>query len=572
MQRHVYWSILLFLFGLSIFFRFFNLGVQPQSIYWDEAAILVDAKAIGQTGYDMHGNYWLQPIFPSYGDYKLPILIWLVALSVKIFDVTQFALRLPSALFGMLTVLLTIFLVRELSKYLFKGAYGRQKSQYLTLGAVLIAGTSFWSILFSRTAFEGYIAQAIVGISIFCGLKAQRRWWLYIISAALGLTAVYTYYSVRFVWPVVFIFAAVLPYTQQILQTNKILDSIKTNRKKIISWFALIFTAFGLFFIGLLPMFYSPHYAASQQYRLSATSILQREPEIIESNKLREMAGNTTIDRVFFHRNLLTLKVLASHYGEHLSPAFLFLSGDQNLRHGTQFHGLFALILCIPLLSGFYMLARHNKFVLLFLVVWWLISLLPASVPYDVPHALRSLNALLPISIIMTFGMYYVLSIHSKVQLLITSSFFLVLAIQLIQFWHYYSYIYPVTSAVSWQGGYGEVAKKIIAEKSNYLEVWVSVPDNKLYLWVILQPTFSAKEIQQFEKDSFEIQTIENIRFAQYDFHTIKNKQHSVLLVNKPDILENQFAELGITPQKVEYITDPTGTQKYMFASFISNQ
>ena len=99
---------------LASVLRLIGFGQQPAVTYWDETAILIDAKAIAESGKDMHGGSMWQLIFPSYGDYKMPVLIWLAAISVKLFGATQFALRLPSLLAGIGTVLVSYFLAREL--------------------------------------------------------------------------------------------------------------------------------------------------------------------------------------------------------------------------------------------------------------------------------------------------------------------------------------------------------------------------------------------------------------------------------------------------------------------------
>mgnify|MGYP003988032779 FL=1 len=91
MTRRRYWIGFFLILLLAIFLRFYKLGQVPVSLYWDEAAILLDAKVVSQTGRDVHGNPWLQVLFPSYGDFKLPTYIWLAALSVKFLGVTELA-------------------------------------------------------------------------------------------------------------------------------------------------------------------------------------------------------------------------------------------------------------------------------------------------------------------------------------------------------------------------------------------------------------------------------------------------------------------------------------------------
>jgi 4-amino-4-deoxy-L-arabinose transferase-like glycosyltransferase len=75
----------LIVFVLTVLLRFYQLGQNPVSLYWDEAAIAVDAYSISQTGRDMNNHHWLQPVLGSYGDFKAPVLIWLTSISVKFF-------------------------------------------------------------------------------------------------------------------------------------------------------------------------------------------------------------------------------------------------------------------------------------------------------------------------------------------------------------------------------------------------------------------------------------------------------------------------------------------------------
>ena len=99
--------------SLGIGLRTVNLNGQPVSIYWDEAAMAYDAFSLTQTGQDMHGHSLWQAIFPSYGDYKLPLYIWLAAVMMKILGPTVTAFRLVSALSGSVLIGLSYLLAKE---------------------------------------------------------------------------------------------------------------------------------------------------------------------------------------------------------------------------------------------------------------------------------------------------------------------------------------------------------------------------------------------------------------------------------------------------------------------------
>ena len=88
---------------LAFFLRFYRLGSNPPGLYWDEAAFGYDAYSLAKTARDHHGQF-LPLFFESFGDWKLPGYFYLLIPSVKLFGLSEFAVRLPSALLGFLTV------------------------------------------------------------------------------------------------------------------------------------------------------------------------------------------------------------------------------------------------------------------------------------------------------------------------------------------------------------------------------------------------------------------------------------------------------------------------------------
>src|SRR3989338_4459229 len=105
--------ILIAIVALGFLLRIFKLGEVPVSLSWDEAAIGYNAYSIVQTGKDEYGTAW-PLLFKSFNDYKLPGYVYSTALSIKLLGLSDFAVRLPSALFGTLTILAFYFLLRSL--------------------------------------------------------------------------------------------------------------------------------------------------------------------------------------------------------------------------------------------------------------------------------------------------------------------------------------------------------------------------------------------------------------------------------------------------------------------------
>ena len=95
--------------------RLWQLGNIPPSPDWDEAAIGYDAYSIIHTGSDQFGKY-LPVVLRSFDDYKPAFYAYLTIPSILIFGLNVFGVRLPSAIFGILSVLAVFFLLGEYSK------------------------------------------------------------------------------------------------------------------------------------------------------------------------------------------------------------------------------------------------------------------------------------------------------------------------------------------------------------------------------------------------------------------------------------------------------------------------
>lgn len=463
--------------AIALLLRISFWGSVPPALYIDEVAMLAETQAILTHGTDIHGNSWWQAIFPSWGDYKLPVYIWLATIASWLVGVGETGVRLPSLLAGLLTVIMAGAIGVRLLTQTDPNAKS-SKNQYrsfLFVSICLVVALSPWSVLFSRAAFEGHVAQFLVASSVWFLLSPKLSWRELGLAILLGSVATYTYFSVRFVWPVLF---AVI---------------IMIGRRWSIKWLVLPLLIYAL---TLWPMLASPHYQDSQQLRYSTASLLDAEDRVLATNFYREQTGDTWWSRALFHRHFFFAKDVLGHYAQHFSPSYLFLTGDANLRHGTGQHGLFLLPMAPFLILGFYRLFWGGRFRAgLVLMVWWLIALLPAAVPMEVPHALRSLNALVPISIIIGLGLSEFLMgmWHSKWFLWAGKSRYMVkgllslglgmwLILATLEFGMFYFKIFAGQASSFW-----EVGKKELAQEVEMLdqeqEVYLAGVDDKFFVW-----------------------------------------------------------------------------------------
>lgn len=211
-------------------------------------------------------------------------------------------------------------------------------------------------------------------------------------------------------------------------------------------------------------------------------------------------AGNTVFDKLYINRYIFILKELLSNYSEHLSFAFLFTAGDPNLRHGTSAHGVFLAPMAIFLVIGIIFLSKNQKAVLVFLTIWILCAFLPASVPENTPHALRSLNALLPFSVVIGVGLAVTLMvIHRTPALLLRSLAVMSVGFLFLSFGAFYIYYhtqYAVLSKDAWTLHITEIAKTIEQLRTADQKVYVTHISDKFFLWMLAEGDYLAHGIQ----------------------------------------------------------------------------
>src|SRR3989344_4109744 len=88
---------------LGFAIRLYKITSSPAGIYIDEASIGYNAYSLITTGKDEHGQF-LPLWFYAFGEYKLPVYIYLVAYTQIFLGPTDLSVRLPAVILGSLTI------------------------------------------------------------------------------------------------------------------------------------------------------------------------------------------------------------------------------------------------------------------------------------------------------------------------------------------------------------------------------------------------------------------------------------------------------------------------------------
>lgn len=368
-------AVLIFILAVAIFVRAYHIDTAPPGIYPDEAVNAQDAIDANATG-----NYqW----FYTANNGREGLFMNLIAISFKLFGISDMSLKLPTIIFGSLTVLGLYLLTKELFQ-----------KERIALIAAFLGAVSFWAINFSRIAFRANMLPTILVFSfyfLFRGIRT-RKFLDFAISGFIFGIGLHTYIAFR-----------IAPAILIILLFSFILSRKNFLREywKHIAVFVL------LTLIAAAPMLYTfyvhPEYFSSRTSDISVLSPAVNQGHLV-----------TAVMRTFG-----------------LSLAKYAFWGDQNWRQNyppypildplTSIAFIFGLILAIIKLVH-YLAARFidkersgelDKYV--FLIAWFFIMLAPEVLADEGnPHALRSIGTLPVVMIIAAIGFEFFLERSKK--------------------------------------------------------------------------------------------------------------------------------------------------------------
>ncbi len=456
---NISFSFYLIFFGtiFALFLRVIDIDKVPSSLNWDEISHGYNAYSILKTGKDEWGKSF-PVIFRAYGDYKLPVYIYITTVSVFFFGLTPLAVRLPSVLAGVGVCLFTYFLVKELFK---NSRFKKWKLEYLSFLLVIFEP---WTLFISRASFEANIGLFLfLGGFLFFIKSLKNRKFLLLSSCFFGLS-VWAYNSYRVFTP---IFLSLLI----LLFKKKLSFSYSKDKKYILISVLLI-----LFFF--IPMFWQLLHPVGQA-RFGKVSIIDEGAiaKIIEERQRSNL--NVFVERILYNRPVYFIKRFIANWFSHFTPRFLFFLGGNNHQFSVPSHGILYLIdmpfFLVGLALLFYNALKKEKTFILILL-WLLLGPIASSLTREAPHVLRSVT-MLPIPMIITslglsaLGNFVKKFLPYKMFLIFWMLVFFVFSER---FLTKYFTEYKVSYSWAWQYGYKEVVEYVRSRYDFYDKIIVT--------------------------------------------------------------------------------------------------
>src|SRR3989344_1824981 len=520
-------KILLAVLTLAFILRFYHLGQNPPSLNWDEVSNAYNAYSILKTSRDEYGNF-LPLTNRSFDDYKPLLYMYLNVPSVAVFDLTPFAVRFPSALFGTLTVLLVYFLTKKLfEKSVLPFTINKSPFTVTHLAALLLA-VSPWHLQVSRAGFEAnvglFFAVAAFTSFIYAILLSNKNTSLLILSAILFGSSAYTYHSQRIFIPLMFL-ATILIYRKEIF----------TISKKYLAVFVTV-----LILLAVPIVFLMPNEAVSQRFEsITLTSYTEDVQKSVDFINEDETVKFPLANLIHNRRVIIGIRYF-KNYLANFDPNFLFVKGDDNFRHHIENMGMLYLWQLPLVLIGLYILIKERSKTSAFLIAWLVLSPVAAAPSNASPHALRSLTMIIPFTIFSAAGFTQIYNYLSFKKNFATFSF-LIFTFSLFVYLHNYHIHYPRDFASFWQYGYLDAAKKTERLKSQYEKINISADIEQAYIFWLFATKYDPKTYQRSGS---------NLHFDKYYFKTEAPQNPDELYV--AGNLDDSF-------EKVETIYLPNG-------------
>lgn len=516
---------------IAVITRGYKLGSAPAGLYLDEAGQGYSAYSILKTGKDEFGKSF-PVVFRSFTDFKTPVYIYLIVPLIPIFGLSAFTVRLPSFIFSIVTIPVLYLLINELGAGLDQKI--RLQIWSVSLISIILLSISPWHILFGRTNFECNVALFFFLTGCLFFYKSLKKPWLLILSALFFAIAIPAYHAQRVVTPITLLILF-------IRYRNTLLN--KSHLKYLI-----VGTILG-FIISLptLSIAGTPGFLA----RASGLNIFTVNKA---AGTLNDYHG--PLEPIVNNRIFLSMQEFSSLYVAYFSPRNMFILGDSGLRSSFPELGTFFIWQFPFYVYGLYLIVKKKELgeFRFFTIIFLLISPLPAAVTRDPYSTIRSLQIVIPLTIIISLG---ILETFNKLKRFnVPKTIFFMIFIGLIT----YSILKLYSSVIilnehyrgeEWDYGWQEAAN-VIKTLGKDAQIVVDNSRNEPYIQLAF---FLKEDPSTFQKDNFEVTPNE------YYTNMNRNKDKKVLnIATHPidwqhDLNENRYLigdELAISLQQIK--------------------
>jgi 4-amino-4-deoxy-L-arabinose transferase-like glycosyltransferase len=349
-----------------------RLDAAPRYLVTDELYSALTAHSVAATGRDPHGAFlplYFQMDLPKQGRpmWFQPILVYAIAIALKVLPFSEATIRLPMAIAGVVNVVLIYLVSRQL--------FGRELFAIAAAGLLALTPAHF---LYSRYAMDfqaplPFLLGWLLCVALYLKRPAPRL--LFAAGLLLGI-GVYSYIAAAFFMPLYFLLTCV----------------VLVMRRETLTRIGILAAGFALPLLLIIPA-------------------LIRNPTLLRDVAVHYQpdAAPATTGAAESFATLIApsqLAEAASLFGGFWNPRFLFIDGPLRFTEATWLVGVFLLALAGLLVVGIARTLRRPLTPVAFvLLAGFLTAPLPASFAGQ-GEAIRRALELLPFAVLIgVFGL-----------------------------------------------------------------------------------------------------------------------------------------------------------------------
>lgn len=562
---------------LALFLRTYKLEANPPGFYSDEASWAYNAYSIMLTGRDEYGRY-LPWVFEAFGDFKLPVTVYSIVPSYWLFGVSNWSARLPTAIYGVLSILAVYFLVKELlrpnnqitnhkSQKIINDQITKRKleNEYLPLVSALLLAIAPAHIFLSRGIWDIQPALFLLTIGALFFIKAINSlsnsdqkikvFGFFLVSSLSFALSMYSYNSARVVTPLLIIILT-LGFSRQLY-----------------SFLILKFSFFNLCTI-IIPIIAGAILLLPQLQSLTNPEVTQRARFVSIFNRgdvESKIFGATAADgsenpiwliRLLHNKPVFYASEIAQRYLQHFDLNYLFLTGDTFEIFKVEGIGILPLVTLPFLIIGLVALLRDKPKWMWIIISWLLIAPIPSALTIFTPSVSRAHNMIVPLVIITAYGIATFINFGNsnlfrasnfgfRIYLIIIGG---ILLLNLTYWYGQYFILTPMRVAHKWGSGWEQVAAYISQNQNTHHNIYISNTQGPSYIWLAwyqrLDPQYVWQaRVTDFKPDSNGLNTTSKL--GEYNFTKDLKNDCTHYTHSNPTICVGFAGEIGGSSQKI---------------------
>lgn len=516
----------------SLFFRFYKLGQVPPGPNRDGASIGYTAYSILKTGSDEYGQS-LPLSIKSFGDWKLPLYIYLTIPAIFLFGLNETTTYLVTVLAGLANLIFLYLLARQI--------FPQKKEKLIPILSLTILAFLPWHLHFSRYNHEGNLGLALTTAGAYFFLRGLKKPKLLLLSSFLFGLTLYTYHAYLF-------------FTPLLITSLAFLFLKRLKRKKVFVLAAsLLFLAF---FLLVIKTTLSGNQQKSSISFLTDKNIIHQEIELP-----RQEETNPLKARLLHNKPVVFSRLFVERYFNSFSPNFLALKGGAHPNHDLpgsanifpwQYPFLFLGLL------AFLKKSRQKNLIL----IWLVLAPIASSLTKDAPNSGRTSTMIVPLVLLTAAGLNFSYQSLKKgrLKILFGSTITLLFAVSLLNLYQTYFLIFPVERAKYWGAGYQKLVALLNQEEYKDKKVLMQRPTYSPYIYFLYYLKYDPQAYQQgverYQPDEEGFHHVKSFdRFTFKDFNLKDELNQDQLIVVWQETLTHKEQE-ELKKHQLTIITD----------------